>query len=236
MRGGVLFFVIVFFPYMCFSQYGRGNANSGNFWGISGEVGITSFYGDVDEGPAPGGILKNNTAFKILAVRNFDALVEISGRVSIGKMSGQKIRYTQSQTSSLYFKNNFVEYSFDAGINVMTLFSKYYSGRFGIYGTVGVGLIDIKASLYNAENDSLIKAYGHNGQKATTEFVLPVGLRVIYHFDEHAAMVIQSTLSRVDTDKLDALTGNHNRDYYNFFSMGFIYKFQDKTIGRGIHY
>jgi hypothetical protein len=38
------------------------------------------------------------------------------------------------------------------------------------------------------------------------------------------AVSIQTTLSQVDTDKLDGKTGNDNTDFYNYLSIGYTYK------------
>ncbi|MEZ5199348.1 MAG: hypothetical protein R2764_24075 [Bacteroidales bacterium] len=54
--------------------------------------------------------------------------------------------------------------------------------------------------------------------------VIPVGGKVIYHIDPHSSVSLQTTFSRVDTDKLDAVEGNNNRDYYNYTSIGYMYK------------
>lgn len=192
---------------------------SGDYFGATAEVGITSFFGDLGEGAAQGQ-LSNNLAYKLQVSKNFKSVVEFSGRVSIGKMSGEKIR----SSSYLYFKNEFVEYTFDLGINVMSFFGSQ-RGKFGLYATIGMGLIDFKVKLYDGTNDSLVQSYGYDGQKSTTEFVVPLGGRAIYHISKSSAVSMQTTISWVDTDKLDGKTGNDNTDYYNYFSIGYTYKF-----------
>jgi hypothetical protein len=197
---------------------------SGDYLGLTVEAGITTFFGDIDEGAADNNVFKNNVAYKIQASRNFSSQFEISGRISHGKMSGQKKRGNNGTTTYFYFNNQFTEYTIDIGINLLAIITKKYDHKLGLYGSIGMGLIDFKVQLLNGGNDTLVRSYGYNGEKATTEFVLPIGIRAIYHITPNSALSLQTTSSRVDTDKLDAMTGNNNSDYYNFFSIGYTYK------------
>lgn len=222
----IILLIIVVFPYFAFTQHSSSQkSTSGDYIGISGEVGITSFFGDVDEGSADGGVLQNNMAYKLMLSRNFSSIFDISGRISFGNMSGEKIRSSNGTTSQLYFKNSFIEYTFDFGINLLTIFTQKYDQKFGVYASIGMGLIDFRVKLNEGSSGTLVRSYGYNGESSTTEFVLPIGLRVIYHISPTSAICIQTTSSRVDTDKLDAVTGNNNSDYYNYFSIGYTYKF-----------
>lgn len=206
-------------PLWVMGQYRSAGSISGNYFGATAEVGITSFFGDIPEGAAQGD-LSNNLAYKLQVSKNFNSVVEFSGRISIGKMSGEKKR----SSSYLYFKNEFVEYSADLGINIMSFFGAH-KGKFGLYANIGIGLIDFKVKLYDGTNDSLIQSYGYEGQKSTTEFVVPLGGRAVYHISKSSAVSMQTTISWVDTDKLDGKTGNDNTDFYNYFSVGYTYKF-----------
>jgi len=212
-------------PYHVLPQHSNNeHLNCGEYWGVTGEVGITSFFGDIDEGAADGNVYQNNLAYKLQLSKNFKSLFEASGRISFGGMSGQKIRGYNGSTTNFYFKNNFIEYTLDLGINLLAIFTKNYNRELGLYGIVGMGLIDFRVKLFNGISDTLVKSFGYDGEKTTTEFVLPIGIRAIYHLSPSSAISIQTTSSRVDTDKLDAVTGNNNRDYYNYFSIGYTYK------------
>lgn len=222
----LILIIIVVFPCLAFTQHSKEQeVKSGDYIGISGEVGITSFFGDVDEGSAEGSTLSNNVAYKLMVSRNFSSIFDISGRISYGNMSGEKIRGTNGNTTHLYFKNSYIEYTFDLGINLLTIFTKNYNKKLGVYGSIGMGLIDFRVKLHDGSSDTLIRSFGYYGESSTTEFVLPIGLRVIYHISPSSAISIQTTSSRVDTDKLDAVSGNNNSDYYNYFSFGYTYKF-----------
>jgi len=224
-REGAVIWFICLIPVLMYSQNGKTFYQSGDFFGASAELGFTTFMGDIDEGIPDASNFSDKTAYQIKGYKNFNSLFNFSGRISFGKMTGQKIRGSNGSTTHFYFKNSFVEYSFDAGVNLLAIFTKRYNERFGLYGSVGLGLIDFRVNLYNGLNDTIIQSFGRGGEKATTEFVLPLGIRAIYHVSPTSAFSIQATTSRVDTDKLDGRSGNHNRDYYNYFSFGYIYKF-----------
>ena len=196
----------------------------GNYIGISAEAGVTTFFGDIDEGAAQGK-LTNNLAYKIKADYNIKKIVDFSGRISVGKISGEKKRTSGGKTNYLYFLTNFTEYTFDLGLNVLALIIKEKRDKFGLYLNAGLGLIDFKVKLYDGTNDSIIQQYGYGGQQSTTEFVLPFGGRFVYHISPSSAVSIQTTLSQVNTDKLDGQTGNDNSDFYNYLSVGYTYKF-----------
>lgn len=197
------------------------------YYGFEAEIGFTSFYGDIDEGPADGGVFKNNMAYKISINRTFDSQFKLNGSISFGKMSGDKKRGAYH----LYFKNNFVQYTFDFAVNFVAFFTK--KSKIMLFGGLGIGLIDFRTTLYNGADDSVISEFGKDGEKSTTEFALPFNFQVLYHISRSSAFFIQTSLSSVDTDKLDGLSGNNNRDYYNYLSIGYTYKLptgEKKTI------
>lgn len=213
------------------SRYKRGHV-IGNHFGVTAEVGVTTFFGDISgEGSAPGGI-SNNLAYKFKGNWNLKEIVDISGRVSVGKISGEKISSGGSSGSHSYFITEFTEYTVDVGVNIFALLLKSHRDKFGLYVNAGLGLIDFKVKLFDGKNDSVLQTYGYEGQQSTTERVLPIGGRFIYHITPAHAVSIQTTLSQVDTDKLDGKTGNNNTDFYNYFSIGYTYKIHYGVTGK----
>jgi len=201
-----------------------------DYFEVGADIGLTFFFGDIDEGPAKGGLFKNNIAFKFHLARNFGSLVSINAQVTTGRTSGDKKREFDGLVTQRYFKASFIEYTFGVGINLVSIFLRRTNTKIGVYANVGIGLIDIKAKLYDGSNDVLVNSYGYD-EKATTEASIPIGLKVVYNISKHSAISIQTTLSRVDTDKLDAMVGNNNRDYYNYTSIGYTYKLYRKKKG-----
>lgn len=211
------------------AQYRRGKSVPENFASASVEAGITTFFGDIDEGAAQGD-LSNNLAYKVKASYTIKHVIDFSGNISFGGMSGEKIRGSGDKTNYVYFENKFTQFSFDMGINILAPFMKNNREKFGLYANIGLGLIDFKVKLYDGTNDSVVKTFGYDGQGSTTELVIPFGGRAIYHISKSSAVTLQTTLNWVDTDKLDSQTGNDNTDFYNYFSLGYTYKFNfDKS-------
>lgn len=223
MRGRLLFvFLSLMFAEMANAQVRSSRDKVGsNYYGFGAGFGITTFFGDIDEGPAEGDVFKNNIAYKLSANITFDSQLKLSGSINFGKMSGDKKRGNKYH---LYFKNSFVQYTFDFAVNFVAFFTKNTQYRIMVFGGLGIGLIDFRTTLYNGKNNSIIQSFGKDGEKSTTEFALPLTMEVMYHLSKSSAVFLQTSISSVDTDKLDGLSGNNNRDYYNYLSIGYTYK------------
>ena len=220
------------FPLIGFSQIRSVQKSlTQDYYQVGLDAGITIFFGDVDDGPASGGLLQNNMAYKLHVGRNFGSLLLINGQISVGGISGKKKR----DGSYWYFKGGFVEYTFGVGINTVALFTGDLDNLIAFYANFGIGLIDIKTTRYDGITHDIVQTFGHGDQKATTEMVIPLGATLIFNIAPRSSVSIQTTISRVDTDKMDAMEGNNNRDYYNYTSIGYVYKIfseKRKSISR----
>jgi len=224
MRIGVviIFTFLLLFPCLLMGQISSVEKNTlPDYLGVGIDVGFTGFYGDLDDGAAEGNAF-NNYAIKAHVNKTFGPIFMVQGSITFGKCSGEKKR---SGGFYNYFYTNFIEYTFNTGFNIVPLFYKKINHKLNVIANIGVGLIDFKTKRYDGNSDTLIKSLGYSGEKSTTELVIPLGAKVLYHIDGHSAVSIQTTFSRIDTDKMDALEGNNNSDYYNFTSIGYIYKF-----------
>jgi hypothetical protein len=218
-------FIMAFAPILAYPQIRSLNTNiTGDYIGFGTEAGLTSFFGDIDDGPANGEIFKNNMAFVFGMSKNFNSIFDLKGQIMFGDISGEKQKSGGSTGYHLYFHTRFIEYSFNAGINLLGIFLKDVNKKFGFYAGIGLGLMDFRVKLYDGITSSVIKSYGYEGEKSTTELVIPFNFRFIYHVSMSSSLSLQTTVGRADTDKLDAVTGNDNRDYYNYTSVGYLYK------------
>ena len=201
-----------------------------SYIGVGVDMGITQFFGDVDEGPAPGGYMQNNIAVRVSAVKSVNSLFLLGGQILTGKVSGEKKRGSDNH---YYFNASFTEYSFYTEFNIYGIFIKSEKSKFNVYASVGIGLINFKTKLYDVINDSVVKSWGYGGQERTTESVIPFGLRADYHFNER--FVINGLLSsrKIATDKLDGVSGNNNTDYFGYYSLGIIYKLNAGSAKKG---
>lgn len=224
----IIFFILVW-PAFAFSQINSiDDSFSKEYFGISFNTGITSFFGDIDEGPAKGGAFNNNYTFGVSGYKNFGSLFILGGQILTGKLSGEKKRGNNGNVFNRYFKANYIEYSLKTEYNLIAFFSNRVNRKFCLYANVGIGLIDFKTRLYDGFTDTIVKSFGYDGQKSTTELVIPIGIRAVYNINKRSAISVQTSSRRVDTDKLDAMTGNDNRDYFNYTSIEYIYKIYPK--------
>jgi hypothetical protein len=206
-----------------------------DFWETGIEAGLTTFFGDIDDGVAKDQLVKNNYALGFHISRNFNSLITLNGKVSTVRLSGEKKRNSNGISSYIYFINDYTEYTFTAGINLMALVTGNVNKKLGVYGQSGFGLINFKSSLNSGTNDTIIRSIGYGDQPKTTELIIPVELKITYNPGLHSVIHLSVVLNRVDTDKLDVTNGNNNRDYCSMISLGYSYKFfsnKNKSISR----
>ena len=226
MRGWIIILGLCIIPFYAFTQMNSLNEGiSEDYIGIGVSAGITSFFGDIDEGVAEGSFISNNSAFGLRLSKDFGSIFALGGEVTLGSLSGSKKRGSGSDSYYKYFQTRFIEYNLSTQYNLMGLISDNVNRKLNIYATIGIGLIDFRSKLYNGYNDSVEVSLGYYGEKTTTELAIPVGLKFVYHISDKSSIVFETTSRRVDSDKLDAVEGNNNRDYYNFTAIGYIYKF-----------
>ena len=218
-------------PLSGFSQPGRADSKPPNALGIGFDAGITSFFGDIDEGAAKGDIM-NNLAFRGSVCKNFGYWFILEAQILTGNLSGEKKRGTEEVSNYQYFKSNFVEYSLNADINLISMFGKNKNPRFNLCVDVGAGVFTFKSKLYNGNTDDEIASYGYDGN-TLSKLVIPVGVKIGYNISEHFYVLAQTSTRIVDSDLLDAKEGNNNRDFYNYTSVGFIYKIFFNSSSKG---
>jgi len=113
------------------------NSLTQDYFQVGLDAGITIFFGDIDDGPANGGLLQNNMAYKLHVGRNFGSLLLINGQISIGDISGEK---KNRDDVYWYFKGGFVEYTFGVGINTVALFKRDLDNLIAFYVNLLISL------------------------------------------------------------------------------------------------
>ena len=221
---------ILIIPLFSFSQINSKMNDASSALGLGLDAGITSTFGDIDEGPAQGDIM-NNMAFRASVCKNFGPWFILEGQVLVGNLSGEKKRGGDEASNYQYFKTEFIEYSLNADINLISLFGKNKNPRFNLCADIGVGIFTFKSKLYDGNDDSVIDSYGYNG-KSEAELVIPVGIKIGYNITNKLYVLAQSSTRIVNTDLLDAKEGNNNRDFYNYTSVGLIYKIPFRSTSK----
>ena len=228
----ILYYLLIFltFPAVGLSQINSRNEAAQSIIGLGLDVGITYFFGDIDEGPAQGDLM-NNMAFRGSVCKNFGYWFILGGQVLVGNLSGEKKRGTGEVANYQYFKTSFTEYSLNANIDIVALFGKKRTPRFIFCIDFGAGVFTFKSKLFNGKDDSEIASYGYDG-KSLMKPVIPVGAKIGYDITDHLSFIVQTSTRIVFSDLLDAKEGNNNRDFYNFSSAGLIYKIFTGSYGR----
>lgn len=225
MRGHAFYIIlsILIIPFIGFSQVNSKKGDVSNALGVGLDIGITSFFGDIDEGPAKGDI-SNNMAYRVSVCKNFGSWFILEGQLLVGNLSGEKKRGQGEFINYQYFKTEFIEYSLNADINLISLFSKNKNPKLNVCLDVGAGVFTFKSKLYDGNDDSVLDSYGYDGEKSSPEFVIPVGIKLGYNISKHFYLLAQTSSRMVNSDLIDAKEGNNNSDFYNYTSVGFVYK------------
>ena len=156
----------------------------------------------------------------IIFAKEISPVISFNTQLLYGRLKGTK------ESSNCYFRGSILEGSFNGQINIsQIIFPEKKFRKINVFGNLGFGLVSIKSKLFNLKTDSLIHTFGF-GRK-TIESILPFGFKIKYHISELFDLDLNFSNKRVDTDKLDSQSGNNNKDFYSYISVGITYKFQN---------
>ena len=207
-------------PLLGFSQINSQKTNTANTLGVGFDVGITTFFGDIDEAPAKGDYM-NNIAYRISLRKNLGYWFFLEGQVLVGNLSGEK----KSGTSSyLYFHNDFAEYSLNADINVISLFTKNPNPKFNLCLGGGAGIITFNSKLYNGNDNIVLDSDGYEAENSSSEVSIIGSIKIAYNISNSFYLLGQTSHRVIDTDLLDSKEGYDKWDIFNYTSIGLIYK------------
>lgn len=221
-------------PDSVYSQSWGGRKKKAGFWddwSINGNVGLTSFFGDLsiyddeivsklseESGPSFSGILT-----KYIKDRKFG----ISGQLLYGGFKAEN----SNQTA---FEASVIEYNFSMRFNLINLiFSDNYS-PFGIEAYGGAGQF-----LFNVQKWTPVEGGTQASEvnTGTPEFVYFFGMGLFYNVSDKIGITTDISLRQAQNDKLDDINKNDNFDYYTHISIGVTYyiaSFKKKSaFGRG---
>jgi hypothetical protein len=196
-------------------------------WSINANAGLTSFFGDVsiydteiidkftkESGPAFGAILS----------KHFSPKVSVAGQLLYGGFKAEN-------TTGRSFETNFMEYNFQARLNLVNIIWPYNRSNFGFnaYGGLGQFVFNTTAYANTVEGTETIET-----STSVPEFVYFMGLGMSYKFNDKLGVTADLALRQAQNDKIDALTKNDNYDYYTHFSIGLTYYID--SFKKGNHY
>lgn len=198
-------------------------------WSITGNVGLTSFFGDLsiydselmsklsqESGPAMGFIVS----------KYFNDKVGLSGQLLLGNLKGENAAGTS-------FESSFTEYNFHFRVELInTLFPDNLSD-FGMNMYAGIGQFFFQTEKWQYVDGEQQKSVKNTG---TPEFCYFIGTGFQYKFGEKVGVNLDIAMRQARNDYLDYEVKNNNNDYYTHLSFGvtyFIESFKKNTYSRG---
>ena len=205
-------------------------------WSINLNLGITQFFGDIQESNVFFNKLKDDTKYAagINLEKYISPVFGIRGNLTLGKISGLR------DSRNVYFIGTFLTYDIQGTMNFTNLIWKYKPERkWAVYGFGGIGLEDFRTKAFRIDNDKFIGGYGYGAtendkEKATTETVIPLGFGVKYKISERWDANFELTSYLANSDKLDYAKVGKYGDAFHFYSLGVIYHFSLPEMGGGI--
>ena len=197
-------------------------------WSINGNVGLTSFFGDLsvydseimekltkESGPAMGFIMS----------KYFNDKIGVSGQLLFGSLKGEN-------TAGTSFESSVVEYNFHVRLELINTIFPDNLSNFGVnlYGGLGQFIFQTtKWQKVDGQQQESIKDTG------TPEFVYFIGTGLQYKFIDKIGVSLDMALRQAKNDYIDYEVKNSNNDYYTYVSFGVTYYIESfkKTSYRG---
>ena len=181
-------------------------------WSVNLNVGFTSYFGDLSQYDLyviNKLMVESKPAFGIKLtkhIKNFG----ISGQVIYG---GFKSNYRPEQS----FETRLVEYSLQAGLEVLCLIMSGRSLDYGLNIFVGAGQFIFRTTQF-VSNDGL--QYSENGGTGIPEFVYFFGSGLYYNVSDRIGITADLSIRQAQNDNIDKYLANGDFDYYSLLSFG----------------
>ena len=195
---------------------GRRKAGLWDNWSINGHAGLTSFFGDVsiydseivdkftkESGPAMGALL----------TKHINEKFSVSGQLLYGTLKA-------ANTSGRSFESTFIEYNFQANVNLVNVLWPYNMSKLGFnaYGGIGQFMFNTTSIVHTEGSNETIQS-----STAVPEFVYFMGMGLSYKVNHRLGATMDMALRQAQNDKIDALVKNDNFDYYTLITIGMTY-------------
>lgn len=238
-KGIALIFSVIFLSSIVYAQSAK---KSYNRWSIGVHGGTTLFFGDISqydwwpvkeyESERWNMGFGGNVGYQINPV--WGLRVDVGGyKIGGTKRHGAK---TDSPNNWVYFDANVFEYSLNATFNFMNLIysDKTKERRFTYYMTGGVGFSNFRVKKMKLGSDEVVADWGYEGlggkeKERVTETVFPLGAGMKIKLSKKFDIGLEQYLKIVNTEKLDATTGNTGiKDKYGYTALTLTYKIGKK--------
>ncbi len=196
-------------------------------WSINANAGLTSFFGDVsiyDTEIIDKFTKESGPAFSAILSKHFNEKFAVSGQLLYGGLKAEN-------TTGRSFESSFMEYNFQARVNLVNVLWPYNLSKLGFnaYGGLGQFMFNTTAYQDMDGNTETVET-----STSVPEFVYFVGMGLSYKFNHKLGATVDMALRQAQNDKIDALTKNDNYDYYTHISIGLTYYIE--TFKKGNQY
>ncbi|MDD5570044.1 MAG: outer membrane beta-barrel protein [Bacteroidales bacterium] len=199
--------------------------NMSDRWSVCLSAGSVIFYGDIrdyDHTPFWKNQMEDKWGWGFRIKKQFTPVFAFSLNFVGGKFAGKR------EINNEYFKASMFAYDFGVKLDIIPIITRKDTNKFSLYGTLAMGLIDIR-TIKRDLNNNYLYAYGYDesGEKlgnATTEMTIPIGLGIGYKIGKRFGINLEFKLYNIGSDKLDATLSNVN-DKISYASLGLVYRF-----------
>jgi Flp pilus assembly protein TadD len=197
------------------------------YWYVNGHLGISQFYGDLNEDDffqAPG---QWKFAGGIYFGRQFSPLLGLRGQLLYAGLKAE------SESKNAYMTGDLFEYNLNATLSFVNLFSRYKPERkFDFYGFAGIGQFQTRTNTYDLTTDLPVGSgyyprtgyFGKGIDNRALFMAIPYGAGISYSLSEKWGLTLESANRYTGADELDShVAGDY--DQYGITTLGVTYKF-----------
>lgn len=219
-------------PEIAFPQAwgGKGKVGLWDNWSINGNVGLTSFFGDLsiyDAELAQKLTKESKPAFSGILTKHINNKFGVSGQLMYGGLKGEN-------TGGTSFEASIIEYNFHLRANLVNLIFQDNFSPVGFEIYAGAGQFLFNVTKWTTSDESTQSEVVSTG---TPEFVYFFGSGIFYNLNDRVGFTADMALRQAQNDKLDDFNRNDNFDYYTHISFGVTYHIhsfkKSSAFGRG---
>jgi hypothetical protein len=193
-------------------------------WSVNVNVGFTSYFGDLSQYDLQMTrklIHESKPAFGLKLTKHIREKFLISGQVLLG---GFKSNYKPENT----FETDLVEYSLQAGLDIINLIFPRRNIDFGLEVYVGTGQFIFRTNVLSSLD-------GIQSPKTTStgvpEFVYFFGGGLYHQISERFRFTVDLTIRQAQNDNIDKYLAHADFDYYSLLNIGVTF-----AIGRMVSF
>ncbi|NWJ50952.1 MAG: hypothetical protein HXX14_08805 [Bacteroidetes bacterium] len=214
-----------------FAQKSEFEKGFGKNWQFGFNAGVLSYWGDVSSPKDLGNQFKNGVAwgYGVSLSKQISPVWGINGNIFMGNLNATKPFYSDGSSADLQFKSKIIEGNINATLSFTNLIYGYKPNRVvNAYGIIGLGLGSFEGSTTNYATGDVIRRFGYKSGKGINGYeadgVANAGLGVKFKLNKQFYLNAETSMKFTGDDNLDGVVAGIKSDFYNYTSIGLIYK------------